>query len=503
MGVKNQNRNASKQENQDYFFKIDPVMNQEGNLGDITSSGNSTEANLSEDENLRPVAGWNFSESDQTPRQRLISISGSGVVSAQNQPRRNVTILDMPNTTSTLGGIATRSPQQDFMGELSRNFQSNLSEMGNSLQRQASRGPASAASAMAARIATVAGSRDLEDERIRQMEARQQQQQQNTQEQNQQNSDAGTEESDDTFPFSGFFRGMVRTNPELAGVLSACEKYIPFVLILIIKQLYDHSTGIFVCMALIATFYHANSVVCREVSRNGRRALWPLLIVMVNLTACIGLIYFVFEDEKLYLCALFIPNGTAITSLSELLWIVGVNNFVLKFVSVIVKIIVILLPATVLLHRKRGNYFLFIELTSQLHRTLVPIPVWLFYLLDHNDRIPAKVLGVILTAAYMVFKGKSILITALAWKVAASKLLQSTRYGLSPSHDELKATGGTCPICHDNLSDPTKLHCKHIFCEECVTTWFDREKTCPMCRAQVTEDPSWRDGSTSQFIQLF
>ena len=25
---------------------------------------------------------------------------------------------------------------------------------------------------------------------------------------------------------------------------------------------------------------------------------WPLLIVMVNLTACIGLIYFVFEDEK-------------------------------------------------------------------------------------------------------------------------------------------------------------------------------------------------------------
>ena len=74
----------------------------------------------------------------------------------------------------------------------------------------------------------------------------------------------------------------------------------------------------------------------------------------------------------------------------------------------------------------QGNYFLFIELTSQLHRTLVPIPVWLFYLLDHNDRIPAKVLGVILTAAYMVFKGKSILKTALAWKVAASKLLQST-----------------------------------------------------------------------------
>ena len=39
-------------------------MNQEVNLGDATSSGNSTEANLSEDETLRPVSGWNFQESE-------------------------------------------------------------------------------------------------------------------------------------------------------------------------------------------------------------------------------------------------------------------------------------------------------------------------------------------------------------------------------------------------------------------------------------------------------
>ena len=70
------------------------------------------------------------------------------------------------------------------------------------------------------------------------------------------------------------------------------------------RVFYDNSglfTGIFVFLALLGTFYHANSVVCREVSRNGRRAFWPLIIVMVNLLACIGLIYFVFEDEKLYL----------------------------------------------------------------------------------------------------------------------------------------------------------------------------------------------------------
>ena len=65
-------------------------------------------------------------------------------------------------------------------------------------------------------------------------------------------------------------------------------------------NIYLFFSGIFVFVALVCTFYHANSVVTREVSRNGRRASWPLLIVMINLTACIGLIYFVFEDQKLY-----------------------------------------------------------------------------------------------------------------------------------------------------------------------------------------------------------
>lgn len=292
------------------------------------------------------------------------------------------------------------------------------------------------------------------------------------------------------------------SSPELVGLMNAMEKYIPFLCIVAIKGLFEHSTGIFVCLALIGTFFHANSVVCREVSRNGRRAIWPLVIVMVNLTACIVFIYFVFQDDKLYLCTMFLPTGR-VESLYELLWIVGVNDFVLKFAAVIIKIAIILLPANILQHRKRGNYFLFVEMTSQLHRSLVPIPVWLHYLLDNHEKLPSKVIGVMLTAAYMVFKGKSILRSALLWKSAATKLLQSTSYGNSPSNDEMKASGGTCPICHDSLNEPTILHCKHIFCEECVATWFDRERTCPMCRAQVTEDPAWRDGSTSQFIQLF
>ena len=51
------------------------------------------------------------------------------------------------------------------------------------------------------------------------------------------------QEQDGPFSFSSYFSRMMRTNPEVAGAFSTFEKYIPFVLILFVKQLFDHSTG--------------------------------------------------------------------------------------------------------------------------------------------------------------------------------------------------------------------------------------------------------------------
>ena len=71
-------------------------------------------------------------------------------------------------------------------------------------------------------------------------------------------------------------------------------------------------------------------------------------------------------------------------------------------------------------------------MSSQMHRSLVPIQVWLTYLLEgglpganSEKRIPSKVIGVILTAMYMVIKGKLIMKDAMAWKIAASRFWQN------------------------------------------------------------------------------
>jgi len=306
-------------------------------------------------------------------------------------------------------------------------------------------------------------------------------------------------------PESGWAQ-ILNSNPELKAIVNACERYIPFCILVFIKSVFEHGLGIIVCLGLVLTFLHSNSVVKHQIGRQGRRNLGPLLAVTINLSICTVFIHYMFFDSKLSLSAFFIPPEE-VSSFVDLLWIVGINDFFLKFLSVFTKIIVTVTPAKFLPYQKRGKYYLFIEVTSQLHRQLAPIQPWLMYLLHAKGEgpasIPYKLLGVFLTAAYMVVKGKAMVKALELWRVALNKMMRSTRYGKSPTVDEMKLSNGFCPICQDSYHEPTMLQCKHIFCEECVSTWFDRDTTCPMCRAKISEDPAWRDGSTSQFIQLF
>ena len=42
-------------------------------------------------------------------------------------------------------------------------------------------------------------------------------------------------------------------------------RYIPFLLIIMVKSVFEHGTGIIVCCGLVLTFLHANSVLKQQV----------------------------------------------------------------------------------------------------------------------------------------------------------------------------------------------------------------------------------------------
>lgn len=175
----------------------------------------------------------------------------------------------------------------------------------------------------------------------------------------------------------------------------------------------------------------------------------------------------------------------------------------------------------------QGRVYLLIEAFSQLYRALVPIQLWLKYLLDSYEGTE-KIMGVILSAAYIVAKGSDILQRVKFLKRSFIKFLQKTvsifvlniystfliyffiypkkSFGSQPTKEQIQSAGGTCPICHDNYQDPVILNeCNHLFCELCLLGWLDRENnTCPLCRHLIDQDNlGYRDGSTTFFIQFY
>ncbi|XP_067144274.1 RING finger and transmembrane domain-containing protein 2 [Centruroides vittatus] len=294
----------------------------------------------------------------------------------------------------------------------------------------------------------------------------------------------------------------LRNNPEMRALLLMAEKYVPFILILLLKLIFDHRIGILVVIGLFATFCHANSVIKREVSKQGKRQLVSLLIVILNLVTCVGFVYLVLAEDNLPYALILVPPYNAPITFWDVLWIVTVTDFVLKLLAILLKAIVVALPAKLLTFQKKGRHYLLLETTSQFYRTIAPMQHWLYFFSESYIG-SSKVFGVILSAIYLVLKYKDVIRKFRAWKKSFYGILQNVTYGVVPSSDQLKAAGESCPICQDVYRTPTMLQCRHIFCEECVSIWFDRERTCPMCRAEIADDPSWRDGSTTFLIQIF
>ncbi|CAH1119272.1 unnamed protein product [Phaedon cochleariae] len=283
-------------------------------------------------------------------------------------------------------------------------------------------------------------------------------------------------------------------------------KYVPFILILIAKSVYDYHEGIFILIVLFVTFAHTNSAVKKEATKRQRRSKATLCLEFLYIVVCLLFIHYVFADElhnfNVVLNLVLIRSFTHPLTVWNLLWVVTITDFTLKLVTVSFKIVLTMLPGSVLEFKKRGKVYLFIEAISQMYRSIATIQPWLYYLLESYQG-PEKIVAVFLSAFYMISKGSDLMSRVKLLKNAFLKLLHNVSIGSSPSKDQIQTAGESCPICHDEYDSPVLLHCRHIFCESCVATWFDREQTCPLCRAKIVDDPSWRDGSTSYFMQLF
>ncbi|XP_075975822.1 E3 ubiquitin-protein ligase RNFT2 isoform X2 [Anticarsia gemmatalis] len=288
---------------------------------------------------------------------------------------------------------------------------------------------------------------------------------------------------------------------DVRATLNLLIRYAPFYFILFIKFMYDSREGIFTFIILFCTFTHSNSLVRREHGKQMNRSILALFSELVFTSSCIVIVHFLFGHGKLLPNVVMFPGYTDL-DVWELLWLVVLTDLIVKIITVDIKLLVTMMPAFILPFQKRGKVYLFTEAVSQLYRSLLTIQPWIFYLMQSYEG-SEKMVGMFLTSVYVIAKVIEVLVRLRLFKNATWTLLQSVNLGTKPTCEQLLSAGDSCPICHDDYTTPVRLGCSHIFCELCISAWLDREHTCPLCRAKVADEPTWRDGSTTYDFQLY
>lgn len=147
--------------------------------------------------------------------------------------------------------------------------------------------------------------------------------------------------------------GNDRSILEAQRSLRPLQKYVPFILILLVKGLYDHHEGILNFAVLFVTFAYTDSTTKKEATKRCKKSISKLLLSLLYISLCIFFINYIFEEEKLYTSLIFIKTFDKPLKVWDLLWFVGITDFILKLITVALKIVVILTPGRLIPYQKR------------------------------------------------------------------------------------------------------------------------------------------------------
>ncbi|XP_078410157.1 E3 ubiquitin-protein ligase RNFT2 isoform X1 [Cetorhinus maximus] len=290
---------------------------------------------------------------------------------------------------------------------------------------------------------------------------------------------------------------------ELKAAVTWLQKGLPFILILLAKVCFQHKLGIAVLIGMASTFAYANLMVKHQVSLREQRSALVCLWILVFLTGNTLFLYYTFSAQELYKSLIFLKTSVESKDFFDLLWIAGITDFVLKYITIGFKCLVLVLPRIILAFKSRGTLYLLIEEVSQLLRSLTPIQLW-YKCIMGGDSTNSYLLEGTLIVLYSLCKFLDVCGRIGGLRKALKILCKSQSCGVRATSQQCSEAGDICPICQAEFREPVMLICQHVFCDECACLWFDRERSCPMCRTAVVETLRyWKDGSTSAHLQVY
>lgn len=314
--------------------------------------------------------------------------------------------------------------------------------------------------------------------------------------------ETGTDPSDSD-PESGETSASL---PELRYLFRWLQKSLPFLVILCAKLVIQHALGLAIGIGLFLSFLYVNKGIQTQVFHQDHHSKLQCVWFLIFLSSSTILLYYTFFTETLYYCLIFLSPTIEPLGFWEVLWAVGITNFIIKFLSMGIKCLILLLPSSLVTYRFLGRLLMLTEELGQVYQAVAPVPMWFRYLLTYQeiDGAPGLTLGVVLALVYLIMKLLGLYGQCSLLLKTVRICLKGEQTGTAATRSQCSEAGEVCPICQGEYRQPRVLLCQHIFCDECIALWFNREKSCPLCRTVITEKVyKWRDGDTSPHLQIY
>ncbi|KAI3993714.1 hypothetical protein MKX01_002727 [Papaver californicum] len=282
------------------------------------------------------------------------------------------------------------------------------------------------------------------------------------------------------------------------------EQVLPFSLLLLVVFIRQHLQGFFVTILIAAVMFKSNDILRNQTALKGERKVTFLIgITVVFILHVVG-VYWWFRNDDLLLPLVMLPPK-AIPPFWHAIFIIMVNDTMVRQAAMILKLALLIYykNSRGRNYRRQGQMLTLVEYLLLLYRALLPTPVWYRFFLNKEY---GSLFSSLTTGLYLTFKLTSVVEKVQSFFAALKALSRKeVHYGSYATSEQVNAAGDLCAICQEKMHAPILLRCKHIFCEDCVSEWFERERTCPLCRALVkpADLRSFGDGSTSLFFQLF
>lgn len=293
---------------------------------------------------------------------------------------------------------------------------------------------------------------------------------------------------------------------ELRCLLQWLHKSLPYLLILSVKLLTQHIIGISLGIGLLTTFMYANKSIVNQVFLRERHSKLQCAWLLVFLMGSSALLYYTFYSQSLHYSLILLSPTLDVVNFWEVLWIVGITDFILKFLFMSLKCLLLLLPLSIMSFKSKGYWYMLLEEICQYYRRIAPIPVWFRYFigLREVDGMLGWSLGILLALLYLILKLLSFFGHLKNLKRVLKIFYTQPNYGVAASKRQCSDVDDICSICQAEFQKPILLICQHIFCEDCIALWFNREKTCPLCRTIISDHiHKWKDGATSVHLQAY